>query len=93
MNNCVGQHNYPYFLRFLLYVDLACSMHLYLLTCEAFDEAKLMRDPTPFEISFLVANYVCCIPVVVAVGLFSLYHFWNLLENVSHTRRFSCSKD
>ena len=58
-------------------------MHLYLLTSQAFDPIRLQRDPTNIEIAFLVANYVCCIPVLVAVGLFSLYHFWNLAANVS----------
>lgn len=64
-------------------------MHLYLLTFQAFDETRLMRDPTPTEIAFLVANYVCCIPVICAVGLFSLYHFWNLLENVRKFRQYN----
>lgn len=66
-------------------------MHLYLLTVQAFDETRLMREPTPIELVFLVANYVCCIPVTAAVGLFSLYHFWNLLENVC--RRSHCATD
>ena len=62
-------------------------MHLYLITTLAFSESRFMWEPTPLEISLLVANYVCCIPVVVAVGLFSLYHFWNLSANVSSTPR------
>ena len=61
-------------------------MHLYLITTLAFSESRFMWEPTPLEISLLVANYVCCIPVVVAVGLFSLYHFWNLSANVSSPR-------
>lgn len=27
INNCVGHNNYAYFIRFLFYVDLACTYH------------------------------------------------------------------
>lgn len=61
-------------------------MHLYLLTFSAFN-IELYRnrkdDPTTVEVIFLVLNYVMCIPVLVTVGLFTLYHYWNVLTNVS----------
>lgn len=86
INNCVGFHNYVYFLRFLFFVDLSCAMHLYLMTFSAFNAENYRNrrdDPTPLEIALLVLNYVLCIPVLVTVGLFSLFHCWNLICNVS----------
>lgn len=32
VNNCVGHFNYGHFIRFLFYVDLACSYHLMMVT-------------------------------------------------------------
>lgn len=84
-------------------------MHLYLLTFSVFN-IELYRnrkdDPTTAEVVFLVLNYVMCIPVLVTVGLFSLYHYWNLAANVGpmycpslkaqdakHKRRLPPSRD
>lgn len=85
VNNCIGLYNYPYFIRFLFYVDLACSMHLYLVSTCAFSPEYLSKEVSNFDIVVLVANYVLCIPVLIAVGLFSLYHFWNMAVNVRHS--------
>lgn len=35
VNNCLGQYNYGHFIRFLFYVDLACSYHLLMITYRA----------------------------------------------------------
>jgi len=32
---------------------------------------------------FLVLNYVACLPVILAVGVFSLYHLWAVLSNTT----------
>lgn len=32
---------------------------------------------------FLITNYVACLPVIISVGIFSLYHFWALMNNSS----------
>jgi len=32
INNCVGHANYGHFIRFLFFVDLACSYHLVMVT-------------------------------------------------------------
>lgn len=32
VNNCVGHFNYGYFIRFLFYVDVACTYHLIMVT-------------------------------------------------------------
>lgn len=33
--------------------------------------------------TFLILNYVACLPVILAVGCFSIYHTWALLSNVT----------
>jgi hypothetical protein len=59
-------------------------MHLYLLTFSAFNVENYRQrdDPTALEVAVLVLNYVLCIPVLIAVGLFTIYHYWNLASNV-----------
>ena len=37
MNNCVGFYNYGHFIRFLFFVDLACTYHVTMLTRRVFD--------------------------------------------------------
>lgn len=32
VNNCIGHFNYGHFIRFLFYVDVACSYHLAMVT-------------------------------------------------------------
>jgi len=43
----------------------------------------LQSDPTKSLIIFLVLNYVACIPVIFAVGAFSIYHFWSVAANTT----------
>jgi hypothetical protein len=31
----------------------------------------------------LILNYTACVPVLLAVGMFSLYHFWSLAANTT----------
>ncbi|KAJ8084503.1 Palmitoyltransferase [Marasmius tenuissimus] len=35
------------------------------------------------EMVFIILNYVACVPVLLAVGGFSLYHFWGLMGNTT----------
>ncbi len=37
VNNCVGFYNYGHFIRFLFFVDLACTYHVTMLTRRVFD--------------------------------------------------------
>ncbi|KAI0640069.1 palmitoyltransferase PFA4 [Trametes polyzona] len=81
VNNCVGHFNYGHFVRFLFYVDLACSYHLAMLTRRVFSSASFWDEPGGRELIFIVLNFATCIPVLLSVGIFSLYHFWALLGN------------
>ncbi|KIM82364.1 hypothetical protein PILCRDRAFT_478089 [Piloderma croceum F 1598] len=83
INNCVGHFNYGHFIRFLFFVDCACSYHLAMVTRRVFDTmgTRYWDDPTAIELVFIILNYALCIPVLLTVGAFSLYHFYSLLGN------------
>ncbi|KAL1697429.1 DHHC palmitoyltransferase-domain-containing protein [Schizophyllum commune] len=83
INNCVGHFNYPFFLRFLFYVDVCCSYHLFMLVQRCRDSAS-RGDWTRIssnELIFIILNFVACVPVLLAVGGFSIYHFYCLMSN------------
>lgn len=40
-------------------------------------------EPTTTQIVMLVLNYTACIPVIIAVGVFSLFHIWSVLTNTT----------
>jgi len=85
VNNCVGHFNYGHFLRFLFYVDLACSYHLAMVTRRVFYwmDPRYWEQPTSMELVFTILNYTACIPVILSVGIFSIYHFYCLLGNTT----------
>ncbi|OBZ79551.1 Palmitoyltransferase PFA4, partial [Grifola frondosa] len=83
VNNCVGHFNYGHFIRFLFYVDLACSYHLAMVTRRVYSTVggRYWDEPSGRELIFIVLNYASCIPVLLAVGGFSIYHFYALMGN------------
>ncbi|KAH9897747.1 palmitoyltransferase PFA4 [Cubamyces lactineus] len=83
VNNCVGHFNYGHFVRFLFYVDLACSYHLAMVTRRIWSDTTFWDEPSGRELIFIVLNFATCIPVLLAVGIFSLYHFYSLLGNTT----------
>ena len=40
-------------------------------------------EPTTTQIVMLVLNYTACIPVLIAVGVFSLFHLWSVVTNTT----------
>ncbi|PLW53782.1 hypothetical protein PCANC_03590 [Puccinia coronata f. sp. avenae] len=83
VNNCVGYHNYGHFLRFLGFVNLACWYHIWMISKRVFGEYAYGPEPSKTEMIFLVLNYVACLPVILAVGVFSVYHLWAVLTNTT----------
>ncbi|EGF99803.1 uncharacterized protein MELLADRAFT_40044 [Melampsora larici-populina 98AG31] len=84
VNNCVGYFNHGHFVRFLAFVNLGCSYHIWLISKRAFGRYSYYGPPpTTTEMLFLITNYVACMPVVLAVGVMSLYHLWSLLNNTT----------
>ncbi|KAG8895783.1 Palmitoyltransferase [Tulasnella sp. 403] len=86
VNNCVGHYNYGYFIRFLFFVDVACTYHLAMVTKRVFDTngpTGFMSDPSATGVLFVVFNYTACVPVIICVGVFSIYHFYCLFTNTT----------
>ncbi|KAJ7040294.1 zf-DHHC-domain-containing protein [Mycena alexandri] len=85
INNCVGHFNHGHFIRFLFYVDLACLYHVVMVTRRVFYsmESRYYIEPDGVELVFLIMNYVACVPVLMSVGAFSLYHFSSLMSNTT----------
>ncbi|KAI0800548.1 palmitoyltransferase PFA4 [Fomes fomentarius] len=81
VNNCVGHFNYGHFVRFLFYVDVACTYHLVMITRRVLGNTTYWDEPSGRELIFIILNYATCIPVLLSVGIFSLYHFYSLLGN------------
>ncbi|KAG2022858.1 palmitoyltransferase PFA4 [Coprinopsis cinerea AmutBmut pab1-1] len=95
INNCVGHHNYSHFLRFLFYVDVACSYHLAMVgkrTLDAMSGNYFWIEPTATELVITIMNFVACVPVLLAVGGFSIYHLFNLLGNSTTIEGFEKDK-
>ncbi|KAJ7459098.1 zf-DHHC-domain-containing protein [Mycena galericulata] len=85
VNNCVGHFNHGHFIRFLFYVDLACSYHLAMVTRRVMSgmNARYWDEPDSVELVFIILNYVTCVPVLMSVGAFSIYHFNSLMSNTT----------
>ncbi|CAE6476095.1 unnamed protein product [Rhizoctonia solani] len=84
VNNCVGHFNYGHFIRFLFFVDVACSYHFAMISMRAWHAANasgFWQGPSTRELVFLILNYAACTPVLLLVGGFSLYHFYCLASN------------
>ncbi|KAF8808081.1 zf-DHHC-domain-containing protein [Phlegmacium glaucopus] len=85
INNCVGHFNHGHFIRFLFYVDVACSYHITMVTKRVMyaNQGGYWDEPSTLELIMIILNYVTCIPVLLAVGGFSLYHFYGLIYNAT----------
>lgn len=69
--NCVGYFNHGHFIRFLLWVDIACSYHLVMMCSKGYDMFLNPFDiPDLSDMLFLVFNFAACIPVWICVGFF-----------------------
>ncbi|ETW87155.1 hypothetical protein HETIRDRAFT_166687 [Heterobasidion irregulare TC 32-1] len=85
VNNCVGYFNYGHFIRFLFFVDLSCIYHATMVTWRVLDTSgeRFYTPPGGIELVFIILNYATCVPVLIMVGAFSLYHFYCLLGNTT----------
>ncbi|KAI0785389.1 hypothetical protein BC629DRAFT_1582404 [Irpex lacteus] len=74
-----------HFIRFLFYVDVACSYHLAMVTRRVYYlmHGQFWDDPSASELIFIILNYTFCVPVLLAVGGFSIYHFNALINNTT----------
>ncbi|KDN49126.1 hypothetical protein RSAG8_02479, partial [Rhizoctonia solani AG-8 WAC10335] len=84
VNNCVGHFNYGHFIRFLFFVDVACSYHFAMISMRAWDAMNASgswQGPSTGELVFLILNYAACTPVLLLVGGFRRVHFYCLASN------------
>lgn len=49
----------------------------------AHDFFPVQVEPTTTQIVMLVLNYTACVPVLIAVGVFSLFHLWSVVTNTT----------
>lgn len=59
----------------LLLEMIACSRE--------FCPLLLQNEPTGLEIIMIVLNLAACVPVLLCVSIFSLYHYWSLWSNTT----------
>lgn len=62
VNNCIGHFNYGHFIRFLFYVDLACSYHLTMVTRRVFDtmgKRYWVKSICYVSTEILISYFVC----------------------------------
>ncbi|KAJ7070731.1 zf-DHHC-domain-containing protein [Mycena amicta] len=94
INNCVGHFNHGHFIRFLFFVDLACSYHLAMVWRRVYTSlgSRYWDEPDPIEMIFMILNLITCVPVLLCVGIFSLYHFNAVLNNTTTIERWEKDK-
>ncbi|KAI8086229.1 palmitoyltransferase PFA4 [Halteromyces radiatus] len=96
--NCVGVFNYPHFLRFVFYVDIACTYVIVLLIwrtrciMDAIRHFRFDAEPTTTEVIFLVLNFVLASVVLFCVGILSGYHLYCVIRNQSTIEAWERSK-
>ncbi|KAF8324127.1 zf-DHHC-domain-containing protein [Clavulina sp. PMI_390] len=84
VNNCVGHNNYAHFIRFLILVDICCSYHLVMMTSCVMDIMNRWNYPmSTTQLIIMILNFTLCIPVLLMVGGFSLYHFYCVATNTT----------
>lgn len=84
--NCVGFGNYGHFLRFLYAVDFTMVIHLTLLCLRVADwwsPMVLWREPSTTVMVLLILNFAQGVPVILMVGVFSMYHTYALCTNTT----------
>lgn len=84
--NCIGHNNYGHFLRFLYSVDVTMALHTALLVLRVLDwwnPSMRWREPSTMDMVVLILNFAQGVPVLLMVGLFSMYHTYALCTNTT----------
>ncbi|KAK9727430.1 Palmitoyltransferase [Basidiobolus ranarum] len=91
LNNCVGHCNYPHFIRFLFFVNLATGYSFYILSArgyQIYDDSihnRLWgtRAPSNVELGTLFTVFLLNLVVFFCVLGLSVYQIWSLALNVT----------
>jgi hypothetical protein len=99
IGNCVGYYNHGHFIRFIIYVDLACGMCLTVLGLRLYEiiSEEMMiwyspRAPDNMELIFLMLDIIANIIVLVPVGMLSIFHIWSICENITTIESWEMKK-
>ncbi|RKP22259.1 DHHC palmitoyltransferase-domain-containing protein [Syncephalis pseudoplumigaleata] len=94
IGNCVGHFNHGHFVRFLVYVVLACGMCLTVLGLRTYEiiEHEYALYPDVTELIFLVLNLIATTIVLILVGLLSVFHIWSVSGNTTTIENWENSK-
>ncbi|KAI9490160.1 zf-DHHC-domain-containing protein [Zychaea mexicana] len=98
INNCVGYHNYPHFVRFTLYVSVASLYILILLIWRVrtilndLSHFRFDSEPTTAEVILYVVEFALAIIVLFCVGMLCVYHLYCLARNQSTIEGWERSK-
>ncbi|KAJ3022629.1 Palmitoyltransferase [Thoreauomyces humboldtii] len=89
-DNCIGQHNQPHFIRFLLYTTLASSSCVILiisrlggLVRQVYVHGGPTHPPTLTEILFMAVNLGIMVPASSILVLLLYQQIHNLLQNLT----------
>ena len=82
VNNCVGHFNYGHFIRFLFYVDVACTYHLVMLT-------RRVMSSTTFWVRSVLAVYSTLLTSTTGRAERTRTHIYRLKLCYLHPR-FTC---
>lgn len=84
-NSCIGFLNRKFFLLFLIYATISCSLVAYLSPNAIISRATALDDhPSTFQLAsvvFLMVGYLFCSLHAIALSLFTGFHIYLVLKN------------
>ncbi|KAI7859007.1 zf-DHHC-domain-containing protein [Circinella umbellata] len=98
INNCVGYFNYAHFVRFTLYVNIACLYILILLIWrihKILDDLQHFRfdsEPNTAQVILYVVEFALSFCVFFCVGMLGVYHLYCVTQNQSTIEGWERSK-
>ncbi|KAI8876536.1 zf-DHHC-domain-containing protein [Backusella circina FSU 941] len=98
INNCVGHANQGHFIRFVIYVCMACSYVLALLVgrvmaiMDAIRHFQFNAEPSTLQVIFMVINFVLAFIVLFSVGILSIYQIYCMTRNQTSIEAYERGK-
>ncbi|KAI8139294.1 DHHC palmitoyltransferase-domain-containing protein [Fennellomyces sp. T-0311] len=89
INNCVGYYNYAHFVRFTIYVSVACAYVIALLIWRVrmilndIQHFKFDSEPNTAQVVLYVVEFALAFCVLFCVGMLGVYHLYCISRNQS----------